>query len=144
LLVVLVVLECAGRLRSAKPLAVRSLSLPLSFAVIGSNSRPLPLRLRPLSASMSVEEDEEGNPLEVVFSRSNPRVASKFGVLISESVLGNSMAAGPNALTCALREVKDAGDCPRDGMRDWGGAELKSSSGALSASSSSTRDPLSL
>jgi len=38
LLVVLVVLECAGRLRSAKPLAVRSLSLPLSFAVIGSNS----------------------------------------------------------------------------------------------------------
>jgi hypothetical protein len=43
------------------------------------------------------------------------------------------MAAGPNALMCALREVKDAEDCPRDGMRDWGGAELKSSSGALDA-----------
>src|SRR5882762_940795 len=113
LLVVLVVLECAGRLRSAM-LAVRSLSLPLSFAVIGSSSRPLPLLPRPLSASVSDVEDEDGSPLEVVFSRSNPRVASRFGVLMSESVLGNSMAAGPNTLMCALREVKDAEDCPRD------------------------------
>jgi hypothetical protein len=143
LLVALMVLDTGGAPKSVKPLVVLSRSLPLSFAVYGSNARSLPRRLRPLSASGIGAEDEKDKPRDPVRSRSNPRVVSMLGMLgvpMTDSTLGNSTAE-PNLLV-GTPEVKEAGECPREVMRD--GALVTSSSGTLSDSSSSPRDPLSL
>ena len=144
---VLVVLDTGGGPKSVKPLVVLSRSLPFSFAVYGSMVRSLPLRLRPLSLSASGigaigAEDDIDKPRDPVRSRSNPRVVSAMlGAPMIDSALGNSTTEP--ILLVGAPEVKEAGECPRDVIRDCA-ALVKSSSATLSDSSSSPRDPLSL